>query len=132
MSPCGLWRTPRRLLAVVLDEHGRQRPPISIALTDDARWGLLAWLQSKGHRDVVLTDALARSDPIGPIALTLGVRLWVVPASVVEGVRHATELTKRAPKHTAALLARWPAAPALRSYLRAAVPDLDERQLGLW
>lgn len=132
MSPCGLWRTPRRLLAVVLDEHGRPRPPISVALTDDARWGLLVWLQSQGYHDVVLTDALARGDPIGPIALTLGVRLWVVPASVVEGVRQVTELTKRAPKHTAALLARWPGAPALRSYLRAAVPDLDDRQLGLW
>ena len=132
MSPCGLWRTPRRLLAVVLDEHGHPRPPISVALTDDARWGLLVWLQSKGHREVVLTDALARGDPIGRIALTLGVRLWVVPASVVEGVRQATELTKRPPKHTAALLARWPGAPALRSYLRAAVPDLDDRQLGLW
>ncbi len=132
MSPCGLWRTPRRLLAVVLDDHGHPRPPISVALADDARWGLLVWLQSKGHRDVVLTDALARGDPIGRIALTLGVRLWVVPASVLEGVRQATALTKRPPKHTAALLARWPAAPALRSYLRAVVPDLDDRQLGLW
>lgn len=132
MSPCGLWRTPRRLLAVVLDDRGHSRPPISIALTDDARWGLLIWLQSKGHREVVLTDALARGDPIGRMALTLGLRLWVVPAPVVQGVRQAADLTRRAPKHTAALLARWPGVPALRPYLRAARPDLDDRQLGLW
>ena len=116
----------------MLDEHGRPRPPISVALTDDARWGLLVWLQSKGHRDVVLTDQLARGDPIARMALTLGVRFWVVPASVVEGVRQATELTKQAPKHTAALLARWSGASALRSYLRPVVPDLDDQQLGLW
>lgn len=132
MSPCGLWRSPRRLLAVVLDEHGRPRPPISIALTDDARLGLLAWLQSKGLRNLVLTDALARGDPIGRMALALDIRLWVVPAQVVEDVRQATELNRRAPKYTAALLARWPGAPALRSYLRTAGPDLDHRQLGLW
>lgn len=132
MSPCGLWRTPRRLLAVVLDEHGRSRPPISIARTDNARWGLLLWLQSKGHRDLVLTDALARGDPIGRMALAQGVRVWLVPTPVVEDVRQATELTTRPAKYTAALLARWPGAPALRSYLRPAVPDFDDRQLGLW
>ena len=131
MTACGLWRTPRRLLAVVLDEHGRPRPAISVAMTDDARWGLLVWLQSKGCRDVVLTDQLARGDPIARMALTLGVRFWVVPASVVEGVRYAAELTKRAPKHTAALLARWSTAPALRAYLRVVEPNLDDQQLGL-
>jgi len=132
VSPCGLWRTPRRLVAVVLDEDGRPRPPLSVALTDDARWGLLVWLQSRGCHDVVLTDALARGDPIGRIAVTLGVRLWVAPASVVEGVRQATELSRRPPKYTAALLARWPSAPALRAYLRAVEPDVSDRQLGLW
>jgi hypothetical protein len=132
VSSCGLWRTPRRLLAVVLDDEGDPRPPISVALTDDARWGLLVWLQAKGCRDVVLTDALARGDPIGRMAVTLGVRLWTLPTSIVEGVRQATELAKRPPKHTAALLARWPSAPALRVYLRAAEPDASDRQLGLW
>jgi hypothetical protein len=132
VSPCGLWRTPRRLLAVVLDEHDRPRPPISVALTHDARWGLVVWLQSKGCRDVVLTDLLARGDPIARIAVTSGVRLWMLPAQVVEGVRQATELTKRPPKHTAALLARWPSAPALRPYLRAAEPDVSDLQLALW
>lgn len=131
MSTCGLWRTPRRLLAVVLDERGRSRPPVTAPMTDDARWGLLTWMQSQGCEDVVLTDQLARADPIARMALTLGVRFWVVPLPVVEGVRQLTELTGRAPKYTAALLARWLNAPALRSYLRLVEPNLDERQLTL-
>jgi hypothetical protein len=100
-------------------------------MTDEARWGLLDWMKSCGCRDVVLTDHLARIDPIPRMALNVGVRCWVVPLPVVESVRQVTELTQRAPKYTAALLARWPSAPALRAYLRAVEPDLDERQLAL-
>ena len=118
MSPCGLWRSPRRLLAVVLDEHGRPRPPISIALTDDARLGLLAWLQSKGLRDLVLTDALARGDPIGRMALALGIRVWVLPAPVVADVRQATAWPRRAPKSPAAPLVRCHRPTALRPSAR--------------
>ena len=132
MRSCGLWRTPRRLLAVALDEHDHPRPPVSVPLTDDSRWGLLVWLRSLGHRTIVLTDSLVGDDPIGGMALAEGVRLWVAPASMVEGVRHATRLNERPPKHTAELLARWPRAPGLRTYLRTVVPVQDDRQLALW
>lgn len=131
MSCCGIWRTPRRLVAVVVDDHGKARAPIAVALTDDARWGLLVWLHAKGVSELVVTDELASSDTVVAMAMTLGICPWLAPAQVVEGIRRATGLTDRPAKFSAAMLARWRAISALRPYLRAASPDINERQLAL-
>ena len=131
MSCCGIWRTPRRLVAVVVDDEGTARAPIAVALTDDARWGLLVWLHAKGVSELVVIDELARSDSIVAMAMTLGVCPWLAPARVVDGIRRAAGLIGRPAKLSAAMLARWRAISALRPFLRAATPGTDERQLAL-
>ncbi|HET9595094.1 MAG TPA: hypothetical protein VFP65_05920, partial [Anaeromyxobacteraceae bacterium] len=60
---CGLALAPRRLVAVVLGPGGQARRAIRAALTDDARYGLVAYLAALGC-EVVLSDALVRADPI--------------------------------------------------------------------
>lgn len=132
MSCCGIWRTPRRLVAVVVDDDGKARAPIAVALTDDARWGLLVWLHAKGIDDIVLTDELGCSDSIVAMAISLGVHPWLVPARVVNGLRQAAGLVGRPAKLSAAMLARWRAVESLRPYLRAATLETTEHQLALW
>ena len=133
MSACGLWRTARRLVAVVVDgESAEASSPVTVPLTDDARWGFAVWLQSKGVVDLVTSDELARGDPIAETALRHGIHVWLAPAGIVEGVRQVAGVTKRPARHTAALLGRWRTAETLRSYLRAALPSADDRQLKLW
>ncbi len=131
MSCCGLWATPRRLVAVLVNDRGKAATPISVPRNDDARWGLLVSLPATPQPQIVLTDELAARDTIGEIALRLGIRLWFAPAPVVDAVRHLAGLTKRHPKLSAALLARWPEVPALRGYLRLADPA-PQRQMNLW
>jgi hypothetical protein len=128
VSCCGVWHTPRRLVTVVVDRNGVPAPPISVPRTDDARWAFIASLPVP-PRALVLTDALARDDPIARIAARQGVRVWLAPSSVVEGVRDLVGVARRHPKMSAVLLARWPAVPVLRGYLRLAAPDLDQRQM---
>jgi hypothetical protein len=133
MSACGVWRTPRRLVAVVVNGDGAEASaPVTVPLTEDARWGFAVWLQSKGVVDVVTSDELARSDPIAETALRHGIHVWLAPAAIVEGVRQIAGLTQRPARYTAALLARWRSAPTLRPYLRAAILPASDRQLGLW
>jgi hypothetical protein len=128
VSCCGLWNTPRRLVAVVVDRNGVPAPPISVPRTDDARWAFVASLPTVSF-GLVLTDSLARDDTIARIAVRHGVRVWTAPASVVEGVRYLVGLAGRHPKISAAMLARWPSVPVLRGYLRLAAPDVDQRQM---
>jgi len=131
MSWCGLWHTPRRLVAVVVDRNGVPAPPISVPRTDDARWAFVASLPCASFA-LVLTDSLARDDAIATIAVRHGARVWIAPTSVVEGVREIVGLAGRHPKMSAALLARWPSVPVLRGYLRLAAPDVDQRQMRLY
>lgn len=132
MTCCGIWRTSRRLVAVVVDDDGKARTPIAVALTDDARWGLLVWLRAKGISEVVVTDELADSDSIVATAIELGLCPWLASAYVVEAIRHTAGLVGRPAKLTAAMLARWRGVSVLRPYLRPATPCADERQLDLW
>lgn len=130
MIRCGLWATPRRLLAAVMDEDGKFETLLSAKRTEEGRWSLMAAIGPEP--ELVLTDAIARSDPIGGVALRCGVRVWTVPAALVEGVRQLADLTTRHPKLSAVLLARWPDAPVLRGYLRLALPTVDECQVTMW
>ena len=54
-----------------------------------------------------------------------------VQSALLEAIRFATGLTTRAPKQTAALLARWPTAPALRPFLRPLITSRLPDQLSL-
>jgi hypothetical protein len=45
MSACGVWRTPRRLAAVVVNGADVEpASPIAVPMTDGARWGFAVWL----------------------------------------------------------------------------------------
>ena len=57
---------------------------------------------------------------------------WLADQSAhLVAIRFTTGLTTRAPKHTAALLARWPTAPALRPFLRRLNAPRPPDQLSL-
>jgi len=116
---CGLWPGPRRATAVLFDPAGKLRPPLSLANTEPARTALLAWLAEQPAALVIPDNRLAQPflNPLsraGPTPLAV----WLAPSDLLEAIRLATGLTTRAPKHTAALLARWPTCHALRPFLR--------------
>lgn len=125
---CGVWPTARRLVAVI-ERDGRTSAAASVARTTEARWGFVAWLTASGVCALVTTDVLAR-DELVVIAREAGLDVWLAPAALVDAVRGAAALERRAPRHTAALLARWPARVPLRQHLHHV--GTAARQLRLW
>ncbi len=128
MTACGVWLAPRGLVAVLVDGAGRARS-CSVAFTDDARSGLALWLAAAGA-DLVVDEALLEADPIAHLARRSGVTVWVAGAPLVAALRHAAGITRRGARPSAAMLARLPAVPWLRSLLRRLEPD-DQRQIAL-
>lgn len=129
MSVCGLWTSPKRLFAVLIDDTGRARPPISAPPTPQARAALLNWLATCAVDAVVLGE---RNRDLIDLAHVLRLHVEIAPAELLHAIRHAAGLTQRPPRHTAVLLARWYLTPALRRYLRAPPPSPPlDRQLPL-
>jgi hypothetical protein len=128
-AACGVWPAPRGLVAVLVDGDGRSRS-CGVALTDDARAGLALWLAAAGA-DLVVDEALLEVDPIAHVARRAGVTVWITGPLVVAALRHAAGITRRGARPSAALLARLPAIPWLRSLLRRLEPPGDERQIPL-
>jgi hypothetical protein len=124
---CGLWLARRRLVAVVLGPGGAARRAIRAALTDDARFGLLEYLAAAGA-EVVATEALARVDLTPAQAARRGLAVWAAGDALVAALLGAAAI--RDPARAAALLARLPAIPLLRSAIRRLAPP-DRRQLPL-
>ena len=129
MTACGVWPTSRGLVAVLVDSAGRARS-FSVAPTDDARWGLSQRLAAIGA-DLVLDHALLESDRIAYVAHRAGVTVWIAGPPLVGALRAAAGVARQGARPSAALLARLPAIPWLRSLLRRLeLPD-DERQIAL-
>jgi len=129
MTACGVWLAPRGLAAVLVDDAGRARA-CSVAFTDDARSGLALWLAAAGA-DLVVDEALLATDPIADVARHAGVTVWIAGPPLVEALRLAAGISRRGPRLSAAMLARLPAIPWLRSLLRRLeLPD-DDRQIAL-
>jgi hypothetical protein len=124
MISCGIWPDGKKLVAVVLDDAGRARKPILVSRTERAAEALAIYLDEDLAADIVLVDACLK-EPIGR-AFVRSERVWVAPAAVVEPIRRAAAL---APRAAAAMLARLPRIPMLRSQLRR--PARDPRQLTL-
>jgi hypothetical protein len=57
--------------------------------------------------------------------------VWIAPSALLEAIRLAAGLTTRPLKQTAALLARWPTAPALRPFLQRLAVSPQPHQLSL-
>ena len=126
---CGLWAGPRRSAAVLIDPVTQRQLPFSLANTEQARGALLAWLAERSAH-LVIPDTLLAKPFLNQASHTPEV-VWIAPSALLEAIRLATGLTTRAPKQTAALLARWPTAPALRPFLRRlnASPPPDQLSL---
>lgn len=124
---CGLWLARRRLVAAVLGPGGDARRVVRAALTDDARFGLLEYLAAVGA-EIVATEALARVDLTPVQAARRGLAVWTASDALVAALLRAAAI--RDPVRAAALLARLPVIPLLRSSIRRLVAP-DRRQLPL-
>jgi hypothetical protein len=131
MVACGIWRSKRRLVAVVVDNDGRAAPALTAATDDDERWSLLESLDAQHGLDysLVLPAGLLRVDAIGDLALTRGHQLWSAPQQLVNALRNVTGPTTGA--RVAAMLGRLLLAPAFRGHLQRVQRDHDWRQLRL-
>ena len=114
MNVCGLWQGAHRLAAVIANDGGILRTPITTAATPDNVRHLLDYLVTACIDTVILPE---RSHSLITQALARQLRVRIIPHELLEGIRAATALNRRPPRHTAMLLARWPFTPA-RSYLR--------------
>lgn len=129
MSVCALWQGTQRLAAVIVDDNGELRPPITVPATPDNAHHLLTYLATAGV-DTLIIGGDSRSLIAQAHGLKLAVRL--VPNDLLEAIRTATGLDHRPPRNTAVLLARWYLTPALRLHLRATrAPAPHENQLDL-
>ena len=120
MTTCGLWLAPRGLVAVLFDGVDRSHS-LRVSLTDDARWGLAQRLAAVGA-DLVVDESILKVDPVAFVARHAGVTVWVAGPPLVASLRCAAGLTRRGARPTAAMLARLPAVPWLRSLLRRLEP----------
>jgi len=124
---CGLWLARRRLVAAVVGPGGEAHRVVRAALTDDARFGLIEYLAAAGA-EIVATEALARIDLMPVQAARRGLAVWTVGDALIAALLRAAAI--REPARAAALLARLPVIPLLRSWIhRLASPD--GRQLPL-
>jgi len=126
---CGLWSGPRRSAAVLIDPVTQRQLSLSLANTEQAHSALLAWLAERSAHLVIPNTLLA--EPFLNQTSHTPVVVWIAPNALLEAIRLATGLTTRAPKQTAALLARWPTAPALRPFLRRLNTSCSPDQLSL-
>jgi hypothetical protein len=126
---CGLWSGPRRSAAVLIDPGAHRQFALSLANTALAHTTLLDWLAEQ-NAQLVIPDTLLGAPSLNPPRQT-AVVVWIAPSELPEAIRFATGLTTRAPRQTAALLARWPSAPALRPFLRLLNTACPTKQLSL-
>jgi hypothetical protein len=115
VSVCALWQGTQRLSAVIVDDDGELRLPITVPATSNNAHHLLTYLATAGIGTLIIAESnhilIAQAH-----ALNLHVRL--VPHDLLEAIRTATGLNHRPPRNTAILLARWYLTPILRLHLR--------------
>jgi hypothetical protein len=126
---CGLWPGPRGATAVLFDPLTRHQNTLSLANTALAHSTLLDWLAAH-NAHLVIPDTLLAAPCLNQASHT-PLAIWIAPSPMLEAIRLAAGLTTRAPKHTAALLARWPTAPALRPFLRRLTASRSPEQFSL-
>lgn len=130
MTACGVWLGRRGLAAVLADGGGRTRLATTIPATHAARTALVELLAAV-NADLVVDEPLLPADPIAFIAGRAGVRVWVADPPLVASLRIAAGIDRGPPRASAALLARLPAIPWLRTHLRRIDPADDPRQVPL-
>ncbi len=126
---CGLWPGPRRATAVLFDTLTQHQRALTLANTALAHTTLLDWLVEQ-NAHLVIPDTLLAAPCLNQ-ASQIPIAVWIAPSPLLEAIRLAAGLTTRPPKQTAALLARWPTAPALRPFLRPLITSRLPGQLSL-
>jgi hypothetical protein len=114
--------------AVRAPAGGEARRLVRAALTDDARYGLVEYLSATGA-EIVVTDALARADPVVRRAARASLVVWVAPDALMAAITRAAAIS--APARVAAVLARLPAVPLLRVQLHRLCIATGPRQVRL-
>jgi hypothetical protein len=127
-TTCGLVLVPRRLVAVVLGPSGEARRAVRVALTDEARYGLVEYLAA-ADAEVIVADSLARGDPVVRRAARARLVLWAAPDGLVAAIAGAAAIND--PARVAAMLARLPRIPLLRAHLRRLAISIEPRQVPL-
>jgi len=123
MNVCGVWQGVQRLAAAIANDDGILRSPITVPATSDNARHLLDYLADADIDTLILAEY---SYSLITLAHARHLRLRLVPHDLFEGIRIATALNRRSPRHTAILLARWPFTPA-RSYLREFTPITPQK-----
>ena len=128
MTTCGLWLARRRLVAALLSSGGQGQRLVRAALTEDSRFGLAEHLV---HADceVVVTEALARADPLPAQLARRGLIVWLADDQLVAALLAIAAV--RDPARAAALLARLRVVSAWRPLLRRLPPADPAHQLRL-
>jgi hypothetical protein len=114
---------------VLIDPGAHRQFALSLANTALAHTTLLDWLAEQ-NTHLVIPDTLRGARFLDQAHQT-PVVVWIAPSALLEAIRFATGLTNRPPKQTAALLARWPTAPALRPFLHRLHTARPTNQLSL-
>jgi hypothetical protein len=114
-SVCGLWLSAHSLCAVIIEDSGQARPPVTGPCTPEACASVLAWLATSEVHTLVLSE---RAQGLIAQAHAAHLRVELVAHQLLEAIRSAAGLTQRAPCYSAALLARWHFTPGLREHLR--------------
>lgn len=130
---CGVWPGRRGLVGAVADADG-QLAHVGTLPNDADQSG--CWLsRTEAHcgpgLELVLTERLARSDPLGRLALELGYRVWVAPLGLVRLIAE-TSWWRPSPRQFATVLARLPRSRTARLTLRQMPLDPGPRQLRLF
>jgi fructose-specific component phosphotransferase system IIB-like protein len=127
---CGLWPTHRGLVGAVVDADGvlvfAGRLPTD--LDERNSWLFHVERHYGASPELVLTEPVARRDPIGRITAECGFTVWVAPLSVVTPLARAA-FWRPTPRQLAALLARMPRVASLRAALRLVPRDPGPSQL---
>jgi len=114
---------------VLFDTRTQHQRALSLANTALAHTTPLDWLvEHNAH--LVIPDTLLATPCLNQ-ASQIPIAVWIAPSPLLEAIRLAAGLTTRPPKQTAALLARWPTAPALRPFLRRLTLARPTDQLSL-
>jgi hypothetical protein len=114
---------------VLFDTLTQHQRALTLANTALAHTTLLDWLVEQ-NAHLVIPDTLLAASCLNQ-ASQIPIAVWIAPSPLLEAIRLAAGLTTRPPKQTAALLARWPTAPALRPFLRRVIAPRIPDQLSL-
>jgi hypothetical protein len=130
VSVCGLWDSTRRVVAVIIDDDGKPRPPITVPARASNTQHLLTYLGAIDIGTLILAE---RTHTLIDQALGLKLAVRLVPHDLLDAIRTAVGLNHRPPRDTAMLLARWYLTPTLRVHLREfRAPPIPEQQLALF